>query len=67
MKISIRGTDEGNATLTALILIVILSTLFAVLASRIGAAKHYAGEYKAMVLREINESNMEAVSRYDIH
>ena len=67
MRISIRGTDRGNAVLTALILILVLSTVFISLAFRIGALKRYAHEYKAGVIHAIEETNRELADRYDLY
>ena len=67
MRISIHGTDKGNAVLTALVLILILSTIFISLAPRISSTKRYAYEYKAQVLRAIDQSNKEVILLYDLH
>jgi len=63
----IHGTDRGNAVLTALILIMVLSTVFMSLVPRIVAMKKYAGEYKANVIGNIEQSNREIMSRYDLN
>ena len=67
MRISIRGTDRGNAVLTALILIMVLSSVFISLVFRIDAVKRYTHEYKTDVIRNIEQSNREIVNRYDLY
>ena len=67
MRISIRGTDRGNAFLTALVLILVLSSAFIALTLRISALKRYTQDYKAGVIRMIEESNREAAEKYDIN
>ena len=67
MRISIRGTDKGSAVLTALVLIMALSLVFITLAFRIGAVKRHAHEYKADVIRNIEQTNREIVNRYDLY
>ena len=63
----IHGTDRGNAVLAALILIIVLSTVFMSLVPRITAMKKFAGEYKANVIGNIEHSNREIMSRYDLY
>ena len=67
MLISVRGTDKGNAVLTALVLIMILSSVFISLMFRINAVMRYANEYKTGVIRGIEQSNREIIDRYDIY
>ena len=67
MRIFIHGTDKGSAVLTALVLIMVLSLVFISLVFRIDAVKRYAHEYKAGVIRGIEESNREAINRYDLY
>lgn len=67
MRISIRGTDRGNAVLTALVLVMVLSSVFITLALRINAFKRYTEEYKSGVIRAVEDSNKEIIKRYDIH
>ena len=63
----IHGNDRGNAVLTALILVMVLSTVFMSLIPRIIAMERFAGEYKANVIGNIEESNREIMSRYDLY
>lgn len=67
MRISIRGTDRGNAVLASLVLIIVLSSVFMALAFRISSLKRYAGEYKYGVIRNIEESNRELLKKYDLY
>ena len=67
MRIFIHGTDRGNATITALILIMVLSSVFIALSARVNAAGRYAAEFKARLVTAIEESNREIVSKYDLH
>ena len=67
MRKFIHGTDEGNAVLTVLVLIMVLSTIFITLVPRISAVGKYAHEYKAQVLRTIEQSNAEILSLYDFY
>ena len=67
MRIFTRGTDRGNAAITALILIMALSSFFIVLTARISAAERFAAEYKARVILGIEESNREILSKYDFN
>jgi len=67
MRTSIRGTDSGNASLTALILIMVLSSVFISIVPRISAIKRYAHEYRIKVISEIEETNREILSRYDLY
>jgi type II secretory pathway pseudopilin PulG len=66
MRISIRGTDKGNALLLALVLIIILSTAVMSLIPRISATRAYAKEYKYQVIRNIEQNNREIINLYDI-
>jgi hypothetical protein len=65
MRIFIHGTDRGNATVTAMVLVIVLSSVFIAFTTRIGAAGRYAAIYKARVVAAIEESNREILSRYD--
>ena len=67
MRISIHGTDKGNAILTALILIIVLSTIFFSFVSRIAATRRFADEYKVQVMRTIEESNREIMHLYELY
>ena len=67
MLISIHGSDKGNAVLTALVLILAVSTTFTALAPRIHAAKRFASEYKMHILETINHKNEEVLNKYDLH
>ena len=65
MRIFIRGTDKGNAMLTALVLIIVLSTIFISLVPRISGVKQYAAEYKAKTILSIEQYNKEVMNQYD--
>jgi hypothetical protein len=67
MQMSIHGTDKGNATVIAMVLIMLLSSVFITFTARLGAAERFAAEYKARVIAEIEESNREILSKYDIY
>jgi len=67
MQISIPGTDKGSATVAAIVLVMVLSLAFIAFNARIGAAEKFAREYKARVIAEIEESNREILSKYELH
>jgi len=67
MRIFIRGIDRGNAVLTALVLIVVLSTTFVALLPRIGAVRRYTHEYKARVVNDIDNENRRLAELYDLY
>ena len=63
----IRGTDKGNAVMTALVLVLALSFIFMSMIPRIISLKRYANEYKAKVIRDIEHSNREILNKYDLY
>ena len=65
MQTFFHGTDKGNAAITALVLILVLSTVFLSLLPRITAVKRYAKEYRAKVILSIEQSNREIMNQYD--
>jgi type II secretory pathway component PulK len=65
MRIFTHGTDKGNAILTALVFIMVLSTLIVTFIPRITVITRFARQYKAHVYQEIEQSNREAMIRYD--
>ena len=67
MRIFIHGTDKGHAMLSVLVFIIVLSTIIISLAPRITLIKQYAFIYKAEILRNIEQSNMEILNQYDFH
>ena len=67
MRISIHGTDNGNAFLMALILIIILSSTVMSMVPRISVTQQYAQEYKKLVILEIEQKNRELINQYDIN
>jgi len=67
MRMFFHGTDRGNAAVTALVLIMVLSSIFIAFTARISAAARFAAEYKARIIRDIEESNREILIRYDLH
>ena len=66
MRIFIRGNDRGNAMLMALILIILLSTLFISFVPRLIALNNYSREYKTRVIHAIEQENREIRERYDL-
>jgi len=67
MKIFIHGTDAGNATITAMVLVMVLSSVFMAFTARLSAYEKFAREYKARVIAAIEESNREILNNYDLH
>ena len=67
MRIFIRGTDKGNATITAMVLVMVLSSVFIAFIARIGAAERFAAEYRARAAAAIEKSNREILGKYDFH
>ena len=67
MRIFFRGSDRGNVMLTALALIIMLSTLFITFVTRITATNNYSREYKTRLLHDIAQENREVIERYDLH
>jgi len=62
----IRGTDRGNAFITALVLIMVLSLVTLSLIPRILTTKQFANKYKASVIHKIKLSNMEIIKNYEL-
>jgi predicted signal transduction protein with EAL and GGDEF domain len=67
MRTFIRGTDKGNAVLTAIALIMILTTLFITFVPRIFSVRRYALQYKERVTNSIEEENRRLINLYDLH
>ena len=67
MRIFSHGSDEGNAVLLSLILILALSLIFLSFIPRVIAVNRYAREYKVIVIQKIEAANREIMIRYDIH
>jgi len=67
MRISVHGTDKGSALLTALILIIILSTLAMSFIPRILSVKQYARTYKLQTTNRIEQENREILYTYDLN
>jgi len=63
----IRGTDRGNAVITVLVLIMVLSSVSLSLIPRILSIKQFAQKYKAMVVRNVELSNMEIIRNYEFN
>jgi hypothetical protein len=61
----IRGTDKGNAVITALVLIMVLSSVTLSLIPRILSTKQFALKYKAIVIHNIELSNKEIMKNYE--
>jgi len=55
----IRGTDKGNAIITVLVLIMILSFITLSFIPRIITTKQFAHKYKTSIIRNIEISNRE--------
>jgi len=62
-----RGNDRGNAVMTALVLIIILSSFFVSFVPRIISTKQFAMEYKAEVIHGIERSNREITESHDFN
>jgi len=62
----IRGTDRGNAVITVLVLIMVLSSVTLSLIPRILSTKQFANKYKASVVHKIELSNMEIIKNYEL-
>jgi type II secretory pathway component PulK len=67
MRISVHGTDRGSALLSALALIIILSTLAMAFIPRISATRQYARDFKRQVMDRIEMENREILDTYDLH
>jgi len=63
----IHGTDKGNAVITALVLILVLSLITLSFIPRIITTKQFAHKYKASVIRNIELSNMEIMGNYEFN
>jgi len=61
----IRGTDRGNAVITVLVLIMILSSVTLSLIPQILSTRQLAHKYKAIVVHSIELSNMEIIADYE--
>jgi len=62
----IRGTDRGNAVITVLISIMVLSSVTLSLIPRILSIKQFAHKYKASVVHNIELTNMEIIKNYEL-
>jgi len=60
----IRGTDKGNAVITVLVLILVLSLITLSFIPRIISTKDFAHKYKANVIHSIELSNREIMRNY---
>jgi hypothetical protein len=67
MRTFILGNDRGNAVLAAIVLIMILATLFISFVPRITALNNFAREYKERALQAIERENREIRERYDLY
>jgi len=63
----IRGTDKGNAVITALVFIIVLSLITLSLVPRIISTKQFAHKYRASVIRDIELSNWEIIRNYEFN
>jgi Tfp pilus assembly protein PilX len=61
----IRGTDRGNAVITALVLIMVLSLITLSSIPRIISTRQYAHKYKASIIHDIEHSNREIMRNYE--
>jgi competence protein ComGC len=66
-RIFFRGNDRGNATLMALVVILIFSLVYLSLVPRIVNLKNLANHYKAEVLETIKKTNSELIQYYDLY
>jgi type II secretory pathway component PulK len=62
----IRGTDRGNAVITALVLIMVLSSVTLSLIPRILSTRQFAHKYKANVIHNIEQTNKEIIKNYEL-
>ncbi len=62
----IRGTDRGNAVITVLVFIMVLSSVTMSLIPRILSTRQFAHEYKASVVYNIELLNMEIMTNYEL-
>jgi len=62
----IRGTDRGNAVITVLVLIMVLSSVTLSLIPRILSTRQFTNKYKASVVHNIELSNMEIMANYEL-
>jgi competence protein ComGC len=63
----IRGTDKGNAVITVLVLIMVLSLITLSSIPRIMSTKEFAHKYKASIIRNIEHSNREIMKNYEFN
>jgi hypothetical protein len=63
----IRGTDKGNAVITALVLIIVLSLTTLSLLPRIMSTKQFAQKYKANTINKIELLNREIIDNYEFN
>jgi len=62
----IRGTDRGNAVITVLVLIMVLSSVTLSLIPRILSTKQFAHKYKANVVHNIELTNVEIIKSHEL-
>jgi competence protein ComGC len=67
MRIFIHGNDRGNAMLTTLVFIIVLSTIFVTFVPYVITMKRSAHENKTQVIRSIEQSYWENINLYDTH
>ena len=67
MRIFIHGSDRGNAMITAMTLVIVLSTLFISFVPRITAVRNLSREYKSRILLDIEQENNELRNRYELY
>jgi len=63
----ILGTDRGNAVITVLVFIMVLSLITLSLIPRILSTRQSAYKYKASVINNIELSNMEIMANYELN
>jgi len=63
----IRGTDKGNAVITALVLIMVLSLTTLSLIPRIMSTKQSAQKHKANIIHKIELLNGEIIKNYEFN
>jgi type II secretory pathway component PulK len=62
----IRGTDRGNAVITVLVFIMVLSSITLSLIPRILSTRQLAYKYKTSVVHNIELANMEIIANYEL-
>ena len=67
MRIFIHGNDRGNAMLSVIVLILVLSAFFITLTEQINVAEKTISKIKTGIIKEIEQQNREAMNGYDLY